>query len=77
MGPRELTTWARLHIGHEGDAACAPFVTLDDRYHLADDLDYDVDVLDRWVHDEADAFLAGRPSPGSEDGWWPPPRSDR
>jgi hypothetical protein len=72
LGPRELAAWAHDHIGHAGHSDCQPFVHLDDRYDLADEFHYDVDLLDRWVLEEADAFLAGRPSPGREGGWWPP-----
>ena len=73
---RELAGWAHTHVGHDGDADCQPFVDLDDAYDVADYTGQSLSELDRWTHDEADAFLAGRPSPRRRDTWtWDKPRA--
>lgn len=63
MSGRELVGWAHVHIGHDGDADCQQFVDLDDAYDIADYTGHSLSELDRWTHDEADAFLEGAPSP--------------
>lgn len=64
---RELARWAHLNIGHDGDAECRPFVELDDMYDIAEYVGYTEQQLDGWTAEEAEAFLAGRPSPGRAD----------
>ncbi|SDU69291.1 hypothetical protein [Jiangella alkaliphila] len=84
IGPRELAAWAHARLGHGGHADAQPFVHLDDVYYVWADEGHDLGQLDRWTYDEAEAFLAGRPSPGHADGWLagplmvdPPPRPVR
>lgn len=64
---RELARWAHLNIGHDGDPECQPFVVLDDMYDIAEYVGYTEEQLDGWTAEEAEAFLAGRPSPGRAD----------
>lgn len=59
----ELVGWAHTHVGHDGDPDCQRFVDLYDAYGLADYTGQSLSELDRWTREEADAFLAGRPSP--------------
>jgi hypothetical protein len=73
LSARELARWAHKFIGHDGDGSCQVFVDLDDMYDTADYADYDADALDRWTAEEADAFLAGDPSPGRTKVWRTPP----
>jgi len=63
--PRELAAWAHTNIGHDGPADCQPLVVLDDMYDEGEYLGYLQRDLDSWTHAEADALLAGRPSPGT------------
>lgn len=62
---RSLVCWAHQNIGHYGDPGAQPFVDLDDMYEVADYVGYAEEELERWIAEEAEAFLAGRPSPGS------------
>ncbi|WP_116950665.1 hypothetical protein [Jiangella endophytica] len=73
--PGELVSWAHVCIGHGGHDDAQPFVQLDDVYDLWASEGHDLGLLDRWTHEEADAFLAGLPSPGRADEWMsgPPP----
>ncbi len=64
---RALARWAHLNIGHDGDSECQPFVELDDMYDIAEYVGYTEQQLDGWTAEEAEAFLAGRPSPGRAD----------
>lgn len=59
----ELVGWAHTHVGHDGDADCQRFVDLYDAYGVADYTGQSLSELDQWTREEADAFLAGRPSP--------------
>lgn len=72
LSARDLARWAHSYIGHDGDASCQAFVDLDDMYDTADYADYGAGDLDRWTAEEADAFLAGRPSPGRTSVWRTP-----
>lgn len=69
---RDLAKWAHTHIGHEGVPDCQAFVDLDDMWDGADYAGFSVAELEDWTAQEADAFLAGRPSPGSADVWRSP-----
>ncbi|PSL05930.1 hypothetical protein CLV30_10382 [Haloactinopolyspora alba] len=69
IAPRELTDWAYVYIGHDGEPDCLPFVYLDDVYVAAEDTGHDIEEVDGWTQEEADAFLDGRPSPGLGSGW--------
>jgi hypothetical protein len=46
-------------------------------YDTVEYSDYGTDDLDRWTADEADAFLAGLPSPGRTTVWRTPPSPPR
>lgn len=61
---RDLARWAHTHIGHDGPGDCEPFVLLDDIYDTVDYGAYDMADADVWTAAEANAFLAGLPSPG-------------
>jgi hypothetical protein len=69
---RDLARWAHTHIGHGGDARCQLFVDLDDMYDTVDYGPYSTDDLDRWVTEEADAFLHGLPPVGRTRIWRDP-----
>jgi hypothetical protein len=67
---RELSSWAHSAIGHEGPDDCQPFVLLDDIYDDWESAGGDLDELARQARLEAEAFLAGHPSPEVlESGW--------
>lgn len=70
---REVVRWVHDHIGHDGDERCQVFVDLDDMYDTAVYSDVDTEELERWMTDEANAFLEGRPSPGRTTVWRTPP----
>ena len=72
---RDLAAWAHRYIGHDGDPSCQVFVDLDDMYDTADYSDYDEASLDAWTSEEADAFLAGEPSPGRTEVRRSPPQA--
>jgi hypothetical protein len=66
----EAARWAHRYIGHSGDAACQIFVDFDDMYDTVDYYPtYTATDLDAWMTEEADAFLAGRTSPGRTRIW--------
>lgn len=64
LAPAELAAWAHTHIGHDGDARCQPFVTLDDMYGVWDYDGAEKTELDEFVREESQALVDGRPSPG-------------
>lgn len=66
---RDLARWAHTHIGHDGEPECQIFVEVDDIWDQADYLDASEADLNAWLTREADAFLAGRPSPGWPNSW--------
>jgi hypothetical protein len=65
VNAHSLVCWAHQNIGHYGGPECQPFVDLDDMYEVADYVGYTEEELERWTAEEAEAFLAGQPSPGS------------
>jgi hypothetical protein len=64
VSARDLARWAHGHIGHQGDADCQVFVVLDDWWGELGSTNASEAELEAWTAREADAFLAGRPSPG-------------
>jgi hypothetical protein len=72
LSARELARWAHITIGHDGDARCQVFVDLDDMYDTVEYSDYGTEDLERWIGEEADAFLEGQPSPGRTTVWRTP-----
>ncbi|HEY3545991.1 MAG TPA: hypothetical protein VGK17_07845, partial [Propionicimonas sp.] len=69
ISARDLARWAHRHIGHDGEPDCQIFVELDDIWDEADCFDASDADLNAWMAREADAFWAGRPSPGWPDSW--------
>lgn len=67
--PREVGSWAYSHIGYDGGQECEPIVNMDNFYDDVECLGYGEDELDEWMRQEAEAFLAGRPSPGPPPAW--------
>jgi hypothetical protein len=65
----EAARWAHEYIGHNGEAACQVFVDFDDMYDTVNYSSCTVADLDEWMAEEADAFLAGRASPGRTRIW--------
>lgn len=69
VAARELVRWANSNIGLDGDAACWPFVMLDDYWDEVDFHGASEADLQEWTLREAQAFMAGEPSPGGIDVW--------
>jgi hypothetical protein len=69
VAAHDLARWAHAYIGHEGDAACQPFVELDDHWDEVDFHGASEAALQEWTLREAEAFMAGDPSPGGIDVW--------
>jgi hypothetical protein len=67
MLPRDLAKWAYRSIGYDVEPDGTVFITMDDLYDESEQFGYDEAELDRWILAEAEAFIAGDPSPG------PPP----
>ena len=67
--PREVASWAYSHIGYDGGQECDPIVNMDNFYDDVEYLGYQEHELDEWMRQEAEAFLAGRPSPGPPPAW--------
>jgi hypothetical protein len=65
----EAARWAHQYIGHNGDAAFQMFVDFDDMYDTVNYPTYTAADPDTWMTEEADAFLAGRASPGRTRIW--------
>ncbi|WP_019136017.1 hypothetical protein [Cellulomonas massiliensis] len=58
---RSLLLWAAEHIGEEGDVSCDGFVELAELE--GGDQEASEAQRDEWAREEAEAFLAGAPSP--------------
>lgn len=69
VSPRQLSSWAHTHIGHEGAIECQPFVTFDDMYDEAEYVGFAESELDEMVSMEVDALLSGNDSPGLSLTW--------